>query len=50
MRSNGNVTIVHVHENAVPVDARNMTQQEAQGVITLALENIFNNPEGVGGA
>ena len=49
MRS-GNVTIVHVHEGAVPVDARNMTEKEAQGVVTLALENIFNNPEGAGGA
>ena len=45
----GNVTIVHVHENAIPVDARNMTKQEAQGVVTLALESL-KDPEGVGGA
>ena len=43
---NRNVTIVHVHENAIPVDARNMTKQEAQGVLTLSLENLFKNPEG----
>lgn len=47
--ANNNVTIVHVHENAVPVDARNMTQQEAQGVVTLAFESIMNNPESYGG-
>ena len=46
---NGNVTIVHVHENAVPVDARNMTKKEAQGVVTLALESL-KDPEGTGGA
>ena len=46
---NGNVTIVHVHEGAVPVDARNMTKQEAQGVVTLALESL-KDPEGTGGA
>lgn len=46
-----NVTIVHVHENAVPIDARNMTKQEAQGVVTLAFESIGkNNPNGTGGA
>ena len=48
--SNGNITIVHVHENAVPVDARNMTKREAQGVITLAFESLGKNPEGAGGA
>lgn len=48
--NNSRVTIVHVHENAVPVDARNMTQREAQGVITLALESLGQNPEGIGGA
>ncbi|WP_407422063.1 hypothetical protein [Methanobrevibacter sp.] len=47
--SNHNTTIIHVHENAVPVDARNMTKQEAQGVITYALEDLFSNPEGAGG-
>ena len=46
---NGNVTIVHVHEGAVPVDARNMTKKEAQGVVTLALESL-KDPEGTGGA
>ena len=45
-----NLTIIHVHENAVPVDARNMTRDEARGVVTFALEDLFNNPEGVGGA
>ena len=45
----GNVTIVHVHEGAAPIDARNMTKREAQSVITLAFESIGNNPEGYGG-
>lgn len=46
--STRNVTIVHVHENAVPVDARNMTKREAQGVVTLALESLVGpTPEGV---
>ena len=44
-----NMTIVHVHEGAVPVDARNMTKREAQGVVTLALESIGKNPTDVGG-
>ena len=44
----GNTTIVHVHEGAVPVDARDMTEKEAQGVVTLAFESIAKNPEGVG--
>ena len=43
-----NITIVNVHEGAVPVDARNMTEKEAQGVVTLAFESIAKNPEGVG--
>ena len=47
--SNHNTTIIHVHENAVPVDARDMTKQEARGVITYALEDLFSNPEGTGG-
>jgi len=42
----GNMTIVHVHEGAVPVDARNMTKQEAQGVVTLALESLGNPTPG----
>lgn len=46
--NNGNTTIVHVHEGAVPVDARDMTEKEAQGVVTLAFESIAKNPEGVG--
>ena len=42
-----NMTIVHVHENAVPIDARNMTKDEATGVVTLAFENLGrNNPQG----
>lgn len=43
-----NMTIIHVHENAVPIDARNMTKDEATGVVTLAFENIGrnNNPQG----
>lgn len=44
----GNTTIVHVHEGAVPVDARNMTEKEAQGVVTLAFESIGKDPTGVG--
>ena len=44
----GNTTIVHVHEGAVPVDARNMTEKEAQGVVTLAFESIGKNPTGAG--
>ena len=47
---NGNVTIVHVHENAVPVDARNMTKREAQGVVTLALESLGKDLPTNGGA
>lgn len=43
-----NMTIVHVHENAVPIDARNMTKREAQGVITLAFESIGEDPQGTG--
>lgn len=46
--NHGNTTIVHVHEGAVPVDARNMTEKEAQGVVTLAFESIGKNPTGVG--
>lgn len=34
----GNVTNVFVNE--IPIDARNMTKREAQGVITLALESL----------
>ena len=44
--NHSNVTIVHVHKGAVPVDARNMTQREAQGVVTLALESLGNIPAG----
>ena len=47
-RPYGNTTIVHVHEGAVPVDARDMTEKEAQGVVTLAFESIGKDPAGVG--
>ena len=47
--ANGNVTIVNIHEGAAPIDARNMTKREAQGVITLAFESIGKNPTGYGG-
>ena len=47
-RPYGNTTIVHVHEGAVPVDARDMTEKEAQGVVTLAFESIGRDPAGVG--
>ena len=42
-----NVTIVNIHENAVPIDARNMSKNEARGVITFALEDLFSNPKGI---
>ena len=38
--NNSNTTIIHVHEGAVPVDARNMTDREAQGVVIAAFESI----------
>lgn len=44
-----NMTIIHVHENAVPIDARNMTKEEATGVVTLAFENIGRDPTSQGG-
>ena len=47
--SNSNITIVHVHEGAAPIDARNMTKREAQGMITFAFEDIGRNPESYGG-
>jgi hypothetical protein len=31
------------------VDARDMTEKEAQGVVTLAFESIGKDPEGVSG-
>ena len=46
--STGNTTVVHVHEGAVPVDARNMTEKEAQKIVTLAFESISKDPTGVG--
>ena len=42
--NNGNTTIIHVHEGAVPVDARNMTDKEAQGVVIAAFESIGKTP------
>lgn len=42
----GNTTIVYVQKGAIPIDARDMTQKEAQSVVTLALESITNNPTG----
>ena len=44
-----NITIVHIHEGAVPIDARNMTKREAQGMITFAFEDIGRNPKSYGG-
>lgn len=34
--------IIEVHEGAVSVDARNKTEQEARGILTLALESLDN--------
>lgn len=39
--SNSNVTII-VAEGAVPIDARNMTKKEAQGIMITALESLDN--------
>ena len=41
-----NTTIVYIQEGAVPIDARNMTEDEAVGVVTAAFERIFDNPGG----
>jgi len=46
-RIHGNTTIVYIGEGAIPIDARNMTQDEAVGVVTSAFESIFNEPGGV---
>ena len=48
-RTMGNMTVVHVHEGAVPVDARNMTEKQAQRIVTLAFESLSDDPEGVSG-
>ena len=44
--TNQNMTVVHVHEGAVPVDARNMTNKEAQGVMIAAFESLGKTPSG----
>ena len=46
VNKNSNMTIVYVQKGAVPVDARNMTKREAQGVVTLALESLSKKPTG----
>ena len=46
---NKSITIVHVHEGAAPIDARNLTKREAQGMITFAFEDIIKKPEAYGG-
>ena len=47
-RPYGNTTIVHVHEGAVPVDARDMTEKEAQGVVIAAFESLGKTTPGGG--
>ena len=37
----GNTTIVYIQPGAVPIDARNMTEREAVGVVTAAFESLF---------
>ena len=46
--SNSNVTIINVQEGAVPVDARNMTDKEAQGVVIAAFESLGKTTPGGG--
>ena len=46
--TNSNITMIHVHEGAVPVDARNMTDKEAQGVVIAAFESIGKAAPGGG--
>ena len=43
--SNGNTTIIHVHE--MPLNAHNLTAKEATGVVITALETLTDNPTGV---
>ena len=45
--SNGNTTIVHVHENAMPLNAHNLTAKEATSVVITALETLSDDPAGV---
>ena len=45
--SNGNTTIVHVHENAMPLNAHNLTAKEATSVVITALETLSDDPTGV---
>ena len=45
--SNGNTTIVHVHENAMPLNAHNLTAKEATSVVITALETLSDGPAGV---
>ena len=42
----GNTTIIYVQPGAAQVDARNMTEKEAVGVVTAAFELLFTNPKG----
>lgn len=44
--ANSNTTIVHVHENAMPLNAHNLTAKEAVSVVTLALEELSDDPTG----
>ena len=39
---NSKTVIIEVHEGAVSVDARNKTEKEARGIMTLALESLDN--------
>lgn len=39
---NRKTVIIEVHEGAVSVDARNKTEKEARGIMTLALESLDN--------
>ncbi len=39
---NSKTVIIEVHEGAVSVDARNKTEKEARGILTLALESLDN--------
>ena len=45
--SNGNTTIVHVHENAMPLNAHNLTAKEATSGVITALETLSDDPTGV---
>lgn len=45
--SNTHTTIVYVQSGAIPIDARNMTESEAVGVVVTAFEEIFDSPGGI---